>query len=163
MSFSRTHVLLPEDNVGLKAGTDSPVPRFFPSSQMDFPHATYVTFHITVVGATGSPTSWSLGAKFQLCAPATTGIFEAVPRYYDMQPEQVATMVVEGVGWYGGSHAKPTGGDWGLIADQTDTGPITVSRTVKLGAHQRIRVITNPQTAGGTSPAIQVGAVLQEK
>lgn len=163
MSYQKTHILLAEDVVGLAAGSDSPVPRFFPANQMDFPHARELTFSVSVASVTGAPTAWSLGVKFQLCQVHTTGTMYSAPRWYDLQAEQMEKLVAEGVGWYGGAHTPPVGGGFGLVADQTDTLPLTVSRTLLLGFGLRARIMTEPLLTGGTNPRIRLSVNLAEK
>lgn len=162
MTYSKTHLLLGSDTVGI-AASDSPIPRFFPPNQMDFPHAQFLTFTISVTGVSGAPTTWDLNAKFQLCQINTDGLHLSNPVWYDLQTEQVESIVTEGVGWYGGAHTPPVGGAYGLIADETDAFPLTVSRTLALGFGMRARVLTNPVFTGGASPRILLSVTLTEK
>lgn len=163
MTYSKSHVLLAEDVMGLKADSDSPTPRFFPPNQMDFPHARELTFVLSVAGVSGSPSAWSLNAKFQFCQINTTGSYMTAPRWFDLQTEQVSKLVAEGVGWYGGAHTTPVGGAFGLVADNTDTLPLTVSRTLIGGFGMRVRLLTSPAFTGGTNPRLRLGVTLIEK
>lgn len=75
-----------------------------PESLMDFSVASAagVRFHLDVHGTTGSFDSWELKARFKLGMMDVNGAGDSQQRWYDLQPEQVKTMIQEGVDWYGG-------------------------------------------------------------
>jgi hypothetical protein len=61
---------------------------------------------------------------------------------------------------YAGTHDAPLDGSFGIIADNTDTTPnsvtpITVQRTVKNFGHSA-RIVLNLAHTGGTSPRVGV-------
>jgi hypothetical protein len=126
-----------------------------------------ITFVISVGVITGSPSAWSVGAKLQFLQPHTTNFQFQQPRWFDLQPEHINTCVVEKCGFYGGTHAAPLDGGFGVIADNTDTAPsaaspITVQRTVRnFGACAR--VVLNMSHTGGSTPraGVSVSAILK--
>lgn len=73
-----------------------------PPNRIDWDWADEVSFILDVQSVQGSPAAWSLGAKFQFCMPDTTGAGYTAERWFDLQPEQIAKCIVEGVDWYGG-------------------------------------------------------------
>jgi len=116
-----------------------------------------VGFALTVVGVNGAPSAWSLGIKFQFMQPhAGSNTFQYTTRtWFDLQQEQTETCIVEGVGWYGGNHVPPVAGEYGIVADQGDTLPISVQRTVvHFGSDVRIKL--DPQFTGGTAPSLSL-------
>lgn len=124
-----------------------------------------ITFVISIGTIYGSPSAWSVGAKFQLLQPHTTLYQFQQPRWFDLQAEQVENCVVEKCGFYGGAHNAPLDGDFGVIGDNTDTAPtdaapIVVQRTIRnFGALARVKL--NLSHTGGTNPraAISITAI----
>lgn len=76
-----------------------------PESLMDFSIAndSGVRFHLDVHGTTGTFESWELRARFKLGMMDVDGAGDSMQRWYDLQPEQVKTLIQEGVDWYGGT------------------------------------------------------------
>jgi hypothetical protein len=163
MSTQFGQQLLPSDAAGFVMGSDSPIPRFQPTNQME-PGTEFdvVTFMVAVMSVAGTPTTWSLGCKFQYCIPHTANSFKTYPVWFDLQPENVTTNVVEGVGWYGAAHTKPVGGASGIIAGSGDTLPIVVQRSIRYFG-LRVRLMFDPQTTGGTNPAIKTSIWMHGK
>lgn len=62
-----------------------------------------VRFHLDVHGTTGSFDSFKLHCKFQLGMFDVDGSGFSNIRWYDLQKEQIKTMIMEGVDWYTGS------------------------------------------------------------
>lgn len=151
MKTSRSSVLVHAGAINA-AGT-SQVEQTQPPNRIDWDWADEVTFQVDVQSVQGSPTTWSLTAKFQFCMSDTTGAGYSTERWFDLQPEQVQKCIVEGVGWYGGAATAPTGVAAGIIAQNGDTLPITVQRTIRnFGA--RTRVLLVPTFADGTNPTV---------
>jgi hypothetical protein len=61
-----------------------------------------VTFQLDVHGTVGTADSWYLTTKFQLGMGDIAGSGWAQQRWRDLQPEQIAKLICEGVDWYGG-------------------------------------------------------------
>lgn len=168
MTHAKTHILIAEgavaDNAGYVLQANGPIAAIQPPNPVEFgAYADEVTFIISVAGVTGAPTSWSLGAKFQYCLPHTTGYQYQNPRWFDLQPENVETNVVEGVGWYGGNAQPPADGSYGTLATSAEgidfaANPRTVKRTVRHFGHY-VRVSLNPTFTGGTNPGLLVSMV----
>ena len=76
-----------------------------PESLVDFSdgNESGVRFHLDIHGTTGTFDSFKLRCKFQLGMFDVDGAGFSQIRWYDLQPEQVKAMVVEGVDWYAGS------------------------------------------------------------
>lgn len=75
-----------------------------PESLVDFADGNDggVRFHLDVHGTTGTFDSWKLRCKFQMGMFDIGGAGFSQIRWYDLQPEQVKTMIMEGVDWYAG-------------------------------------------------------------
>jgi len=130
----------------------------YPTNKPDWAWADEITFAITILAVSGAPTTWSVGAKLQFMQPHTYNFQFQKPRHFDLQPEQVDTCVVEKCGFYTGLHTAPLDGDFGIIADNTDTPPtvttpIQVQRTVR-NFGQAARVKLNLTHTGGTDPRV---------
>lgn len=138
-----------------------------PECWVDFSEASErgLTWHLDVHGTVGTFDSWYLTAKFQLGTMDIDGAGYSRFRWHDLQPEQVANLIAEGVGWYGGrsdSHVKvnlvpnPSGeaSSTGWAADN-GSGASSVSRPTG-GAH---RGTTHYQVAWTTAPAANSGGV----
>lgn len=158
--ISRQHILVSEGN-DLKT-TLSPVDVNQPPYPVDWTAYKELIWTLSVASVAGAPTAWSLGAKFQFAQPHSTGLRYQNPRWYDLQEENVFAHVLEGVGWYGGAHPQPIGGASGLVADQTDTLPITVSRTI-VNHPAGVRMVLAPSFTGGTSPALHISLTVTGK
>lgn len=127
-----------------------------PMNKPDWSWADEITFVISLGAIYGSPTTWSVGAKLQFLQPHTAAFQFQRPKWFDLQPENVSTCVVEKCGFYGGNHDAPLDGSFGVIGDNTDTAPtdaspIVVQRTVKNFGFCP-RVVLNLTHTGGTSP-----------
>ena len=154
MPIGKTHVLISEYQAIKTDGSDALL--IAPSNLVDFgAYASQVTFIISIARVSGDPSAWSLGARFEYGMASTDGWIYSQPRWFTLQPENIATNVVEGVGWGRGPHQPPTDGGFGIIADQSDSlaEPITVQRTVRHFG-QRVRLRLDPKFTGGTDPAI---------
>ncbi|QNJ57748.1 hypothetical protein KNV22_gp28 [Gordonia phage Love] len=166
----KTHILLSEHYTIKPSGTPGeflwngkPVDLVQPSNPVDFgSYADELTWILAVQGVTGSPTAWSLGAKFQYCQPNTSGYQYTNSRWFDLQAENVATNVVEGVGFYGGPNSAPVGGAFGVVAKFGDTVPVTVQRTIR-NFGLRCRVALDLSISGGTDPGIKVSLTAMAK
>lgn len=62
-----------------------------------------VRFHLDIHGTTGTFESFKVYCKFQIAMPDVDGAGFAQRRWYDLQPEQVKSMINEGVDWYYGT------------------------------------------------------------
>lgn len=161
--IGKAHILVASGATHLLTTSGVPIPNAQPANVMDFgAYADELTWILGVDAVSGAPTAWSLGVKFQYCLPHTTSWQYENPRWFDLQAENVATNIVEGVGWYSGTHTKPVDGGFGTVADQTDTLPITVQRTVRAFG-LRCRVVFDPQFTGGTNPGLKVNLVVVPK
>lgn len=157
---AKAHILLAEGANSPFKPSGTPHALFQPPHPMEFgAYADEVTWILSVAGVTGAPTAWSLGAKFQYCLPHTTGNQYRNPVWFDLQPENVETNIIEGVGWYGGANAPPVDGGYGIIASNADfTGRVTVQRTIKhTGLLHRVRF--DLSMTGGTDPGALVTLV----
>jgi len=76
-----------------------------PESFVDFSEAneTGVRFHLDIHGTTGTFDSFKVKCKFQIGMPDVNGAGFTQFRWYDLQPEQIKTMIAEGVDWYAGA------------------------------------------------------------
>jgi hypothetical protein len=165
MHYGKPHILL--NAVGLTGGSGAGGEVAQPANAMDFSSVEELTFQIALTGVTGTPTTWSLSAKFQLCMPHISGNQYVVENWFDLQAEQASKLIVEGVGFYRAAHTPPTGGAAGVIADNTDTAPspsapLVVQRTIRYFGHAA-RVLLAPSFTGGSSPAITTTVVCVEK
>lgn len=145
---------------GAQSNSGSPISNIQPTGPIDLgSNSDEVTFILACFGAKGAPTAWSLGAKFQYCLPSDDGYQYQRDVWFDLQPENIETNIVEGVGFYAGAHAKPAGGGFGLIADESDTAssaaPIIVQRTIRHFG-MRVRVVLDVQHTGGVTPGVYV-------
>lgn len=134
-----------------------------PENLMDFGVATEsgVRFHLDVHGTTGTFDSWELRVRFLLGMLDVDGAGDSKQRWYGLQPEQVKTMIQEGVDWYGGipgpTHITNllTNPSWeGNSAGGADVagtgGAVTASRPTDggfLGTTRRRVTWTAPTTA----------------
>lgn len=151
--MNKTHILVSEYQAIDAAGTS--VPLIQPANLMDFgSYARQVTFMVRVAAVTGAPTAWSLGVKFQYGFPSTDGYQYQTPQWADLEALHLTSDIAEGAGWFTGSHPRPTGGEFGVVADQTDTLPIAAKRTLR-NFGLRCRVVLEPKFTGGTNPAIK--------
>lgn len=75
-----------------------------PESFVDFADGSVngLRFHLDVHGTKGTFDSWKLKCKFQLGMFDVGGAGFSEIRWYDLQPEQVKTMIMEGIDWYAG-------------------------------------------------------------
>lgn len=157
MTFGKTHNLV-SSGVGthyLKP-TGTPVPLIQPPNPMDFgSYADELTWQIRVASVVGAPTAWSLGAKFQVCTPNTSGNQYQFPEWFDLDELQVQHCIVEGVGWYAAGNTPPTGGAFGTIATQAAALPLRAQRTIR-NFGLRCRVALDLQMTGGTDPGLRV-------
>lgn len=64
-----------------------------------------VRFHLDIHGTTGTFDSFKVHCKFQIAMPDVDGAGFAQRRWYDLQPEQIASMINEKVAWYYGDAA----------------------------------------------------------
>lgn len=71
-------------------------------------NASGVRFHLDVHGTTGTFDSFKLRCKFQLGMFDIGGAGFSEMRWHDLQPEQISTMIMEGVDWYTGSGGTTT-------------------------------------------------------
>lgn len=131
-----------------------------PMNKVDWSWADEIAFVISIGAISGSPTTWSVGAKLQFLQPHTVNFQFQQPRWFDLQPENIEHCIVEKCGFYAGAHDAPLDGSFGIIADNTDTAPtaavpITVQRTVK-NFGQAARVVLNLAHTGGTTPKASV-------
>lgn len=62
-----------------------------------------VRFHLDIHGTTGTFTGFKVYCKFQIAMPDVDGAGFAQRRWYDLQPEQIASMINEKVDWYYGN------------------------------------------------------------
>lgn len=159
MAYAKTEVLVAEQQI-VDAATDGAVSLAQPANFTDAGSwADEATFTLSVVGVRGAPATWSLGVKFQFLQPhAGVNKFQYQQRrWFDLQPDQVETCVIEGVGWYSGNHALPVAGEFGIVADQTDSlaTPITIQRTVKHFGSD-VRIVLDPKFTGGTTPSLSI-------
>lgn len=81
-----------------------------PESFVDFSDGseTGVRFHLDIHKTTGTFDSFKVYCKFQIGMADFDSAGFSKFRWYDLQQEQVATMVQEGVDWYGGRTAGST-------------------------------------------------------
>ncbi|WP_156448392.1 hypothetical protein [Mycobacterium sp. NAZ190054] len=102
MTVHRTSVIVHDMPVNA-AGTGS-LAHGQPECWVDFSEASAngLTWTLDVHGVKGSMDSFKLMAKFQLGVMNISGAGYSTFRWYDMQPEQIAKMIAEGVDWYGG-------------------------------------------------------------
>lgn len=156
MSSVHTHVLLSPGMGGLNAAA-KPVDNVQPSNYLDFAaYGDEVTWQLYVESVSGAPTAWSLGVRFEYAIEHTGANWGLIaPIWVPYSNLDLGADCREGVGWYAGTHPAPADGGYGVVADQTDTLPVAVKRTIAVSS-LRHRVHFNPQFTGGTSPAINV-------
>lgn len=105
-------------------------------------------YRFVIEGITGSPTTASLTAKFQMAQRTTGGqtggagaVTDALPIWSDMNADTGRDLLPDG--------------DWPtLIADQTLASPLVIVRRVKGGFSHRLAI--TPTFTGGTSPAFSM-------
>lgn len=73
-----------------------------PESIVDFSdgNESGVRFHLDIHGTTGTYDSFKVLCQFQIGMPDVDGAGFAQQRWYELQPEQIKTMIMEGVDWY---------------------------------------------------------------
>lgn len=137
------------------------ITRLFPCNLPKWDWAKEITFQIRLSSSaiTGSPTAWSLTAKFQKSFADSSNYLDTTPGWVDFDAYDVTNRIVGGQGWFTGAHSPPTGPAAGTIADNTDTLPIFVERTV-IRPPGLCRVLLQPSFTGGTSPTLTVANVL---
>lgn len=157
---SRTIVLINSGYGGgmLLDGTDT-TSYNQPPNLVDFSVFDQLTWMLSIdSAATGTPTTWSLTAKFQYrqMHAGSTYRFQT-PRWSDLSDEEIASHVVEGVGWYGPGQADP-GGSAGIIANESTSlaSPLTVRRTLR-NFPTGVRLVLTVAQTGGTSAKIPLG------
>lgn len=76
-----------------------------PESLVDFSDGNIhgVRFHLDIHGTTGTFDSFKVYCKFQIAMPDVDGAGFSQRRWYDLQPEQVKSLINEGVDWYYGA------------------------------------------------------------
>lgn len=111
-----------------------------PESLVDFgvANASGVRFHLDIHGTTGTFDYWELRVRFLLGMWDTLGAGDALQRWYPLQPEQIKTLITEGVDWYGGQQIPETitnlirNSSWEISAGGTHSpgagGAVTASR-----------------------------------
>lgn len=157
--LTRTHVLISEEFAsGIRPGGTTPLVQ--PPNRVDWASMyDELTWTLSVSGTNGSPTAWELKARFQYrqMHAGTTYRFQT-PRWFDLADEQIASHVVEGVGWYGPGQADPVGGAAGVIANQTTdlSTPLVVTRTLR-HFPEGVRMVLDLSITGGTDPKVKVG------
>lgn len=163
MRHGKTHVLISSGSGLVQAATvKGIVPLTAPASRVEFGRYDELTWIIGVEAVEGAPTAWSLGAKFQYRLDNTGGFIYSQPRWFDLAAENITSDVVEGVGWHGAGITAPTGGAFGVVADNSSTLPATVKRTLRnfpLG----VRIVLDPQFTGGTNPGLRVNVTVAAK
>lgn len=125
---------------------------------MDFSWADELTFILTVLGTTGSPSGGTLTAGFLLGNPNTqdglngTGAYQySDPAYSAMDAQQKWALIAEGEDW-----PNP-------VAAYNSAFPVTVQRTVKNFGAMVDLVLSASTLAGGSSPAFTISGVLIQK
>ncbi len=118
-----------------------------------------VSFVIACFGPQGSPTTWSLGAKFQFCLPHDNSFQHSRELWFDLDAANVAGCIVEQCGFAGPGETAPTDGSFGVVARNgsgaSSSSPVIVQRTIRhFGL--RVRVALDLQFTGGTDPGIFV-------
>lgn len=105
MTINRQYPIVHSDTV-LATGTKK-LTFEQPESFVDFSdgNETGVRFHLDIHGTTGTFDSFKVTCKFQIGMIDVNGAGFSQFRWYDLQPEQIKTMVQEGVDWYGGTVA----------------------------------------------------------
>ena len=152
---AKTHILISGDETVTATESDGGTLLTCPANQPEWGvTCDELLFEITVLAVNGSPSAWSLGVKFQRWVPTTKGMQYQYDSWVDLDAVALATDVKEGVGWYSGSHADG-GTGYGTIADNNDTLPITVKRTIgNFGLCARVVLL--PSFTGGTSPSLSL-------
>lgn len=164
MAYAKAHILVAEgafadDATRIITAAGDPIANIQPVNPVEFgAEGNEVTFQISVAAVVGSPSAWSLGAKFQYCLPHSTGYQYSAPVWFDLDADNVETNVVEGVGFYGPGQQPPVGGGFGIIADQTSSLRVTVQRTIKHFGRS-VRVMLDPQFTGGTNPGLKATVI----
>lgn len=159
--LTRTHVLIAENyGGGMKMDLSDGTSIYQPPNRVDWASMYDELFWtISLTGApSGTPTTWALTAKFQYRQMHANSTFRhQVPRWYDLSDEQIASHVVEGVGWYGPGQSDP-GGAAGTIATQaTDlSSPLVVARALR-HFPQGVRLVLGITVSGGSTPKIPLG------
>lgn len=156
--LSRTHVLISEPyNGGIGLADSTPLEQ--PPNWVDWASMyEQLTWTMSVSGVTGAPTAWQVRAKFQYRQMHSGATYRfQTPRWYDLSEEQIASHVVEGVGWYGPGQPD-AGAGLGIIATQaTDVAsPLVVSRSLRV-VPAGVRVLLDLSFTGGTAPKVKLG------
>jgi hypothetical protein len=91
-------------NRGVNVAGSGTVAFYQPENPVDYSSGNRdgVRFSLDVLGTTGTADSWALNCKFQMGKWDTTGAGLSGFAWYDLQPEQVSKLILEGVDWYAG-------------------------------------------------------------
>lgn len=131
----------------------------FPVNRLEFAaYGREVDWSINVRGVSGSPTSWSLKARFLDVQEHSYSPQFAYPEQRPFTLLQTGTDVVEGVGWgKPGGTPEPNAGVLATIADNTDDfsggKTVYVRRTVRV-RNLRHKLELSPTFVGGTDPKL---------
>jgi hypothetical protein len=115
-----------------------------------------VMFMVYIAAVGGSPTSWSLGVKFQYEIPHTDMEQYIAPIWSDFDTVSTTSDIFEGVPWgtskrSGDTGADPNDGGFGVIATEATALPFTIKRTITNFGHG-VRIMLDPYAVGGTTP-----------
>lgn len=156
MSSAHTHVLV-SPGMGSVNAAGNPIDNVQPSNYLDFSaYGDEVTWVLRIESVVGAPTAWSLGVRFEYAVEHTGANYGLIsPTWVPYSNLDLGADCREGVGWYAGAHPAPADGGFGIVADQTDTLPVTAKRTIKVST-LRHRVSLSPSFTGGTSPGINL-------
>lgn len=156
LRYSKTHILVSSSTLDTggrgpvkPASAKGPVSLAQPSHPMDFGWAETLVWVIGIEAVTGGPSTWSLGVKFQYCLENMDGHQYTNTRWYDLGEENITADVIEGVGWHGPNLPVP------LVANESTPLPATIKRTMR-NHPRRVRVLLDPQFAGGVDPGLYV-------
>lgn len=119
-----------------------------PEHPFDWGWATEAKWVLGVESVTGSPTTWSLAAKFEYCVPNLTGGRREEERWFEVDSTTLAVDVAEGINFN--------------TFTQADTLPATQKRTItNFGSYMRLHLY--PTFTGGTSPGLYVSLTTETK
>lgn len=161
MPIHRSSLLVHSETVNLAgAGTRA---FYQPENLVDYSAGSEsgVTFALDVHGVVGTADDWYLTAKFQLGIGDVAGAGWSQQRWFDLQPEQIAKLVAEGVDWYGGAaepitrqnlFTNPSVETGGWTGEAGTGGAVAVSRPADGGyagpTYYRVTWTTAPTVAG---------------
>lgn len=152
-------------NRGVNVNGTGTLAFYQPENPVDFSsgNAEGVRWSLNILGTTGTADSWALRCKFQLGKWDTVGAGLSQFAWYDLQPEQINRLILEGVDWYGGLGTTTTyinefvnpkyASSSGTGTDNAGTGGAVSATRPTAGGYQNLSYRQITWTTATTAPS----------